>query len=424
MIPVVIILIGSILYLGYKTKKTPIPHTYWKRFNERGTVPLDAQSCHDLQGVYAIEEGRDKFGETAVMKWSYTIEDNKTIYHLSLFCAADGSFMVCEGRYNGNDILLNGFWRQLSASETGTIRLIAAPTNNTGRSDHQKQSLTIRGWYGEKENLPDKAIILKYQRPIPNKKPLDIIAHRGGARNIDFLSTSENSLQMMKTAARLGATGVEIDVRLTKDGVPVIIHDSFLSLHTIKNAFYAGLVSNYTLQELKEKELKKGGHVPTLQETLHTILYNTPLELVWLDIKKKCDLRLIRNLQLEYLKKAKQAGRNLRILIGIPDKTILNCFLELEDYKQLPSLTELDTEIAETINANVWAPQYTGGFQKEEVQRMQAQGRKAFVWSLDNITMIELYLKEGGFDGVVTNAPPVVFHTYYTSEEINAAVSQ
>ena len=124
------------------------------------------------------------------------------------------------------------------------------------------------------------------------------------------------------------------------------------------------------------------------------------------------------------MQKAEQAGRNLRILIGIPDKTILNCFLQLDDYKQLPSLTELDTEVAETINANVWAPQYTGGFQKEEVQRMQAQGRKAFVWSLDNITMIELYLKEGGFDGIVTNAPPVVFHTYYTSEEINIAATQ
>lgn len=422
MIPVVIILIGSILYLNYKTKKTPVPHTYWKRFSEKGTVPLDAQTCNELQGIYTIEEGRDKFGETGVLKWSYTVEDKKTIYHLSLFCASEGSFIVCEGRYNGSDILLNGFWRQLSASETGTIRLIV--TSGTKTNSGQKQSLTIRGWYGQKENLPDKAIVLKYKRPIPNKKPLDIIAHRGGARNIDFLSTSENSLQMMKTAARLGATGVEIDVRLTKDGVPVIIHDSFLSLHTIKNAFYAGLVSNYTLQELKEKELKKGGHVPTLQEALHTILYNTPLELVWLDMKKECDLQLIRNLQLEYMQKAKQAGRNLRILIGIPDKTLLNCFLKLEDYKQLPSLTELDTEVAESINANVWAPQYTGGFQKEEVQRMQAQGRKAFVWSLDNITMIELYLKEGGFDGVVTNAPPVVFHTYYTSEALNVASSQ
>jgi glycerophosphoryl diester phosphodiesterase len=117
-------------------------------------------------------------------------------------------------------------------------------------------------------------------------------------------------------------------------------------------------------------------------------------------------------------------GRDLRILLGIPDKTILNCFLQLEDHLQLPTLTELDPEIAEAINAEVWAPQYTGGFQKENVRRMQAQGRKVYVWSLDHPLLIELYLAKGGFDGVVTNAPPVMVHTYYTSKEITAVTGE
>ncbi|MER3470174.1 MAG: hypothetical protein C4330_02290 [Chitinophagaceae bacterium] len=58
------------------------------------------------------------------------------------------------------------------------------------------------------------------------------------------------------------------------------------------------------------------------------------------------------------------------------------------------------------------------GFKKDEVQQMQAQGRKVFVWSLDHPLMIELYLKEGGFDGIVTNAAPVAFHTYYTNQKL------
>jgi len=353
-----------------------------------------------------------------VLRWSYTVENNQTLYHLSFFCAKDGSYVICEGRYSGTAILLNGFWRQLSASETGTVQFVIEWGNGTTTVlNNVKQAFIIKGRYGQKEHTPDKPVTFRYQQPIPNKKPLDILAHRGGARNIDFLPTSENSIEMIKTAARLGANGVEIDVRLTKDDVPVIIHDSFLSIHTIKDSLYAGLVSSYTLQELQEKELRKGGHVPTLQETLHTILYSTPLDLVWLDIKKECNLCEIRKLQIEYMQKAKDLGRNLRILIGIPDKAVLQCFQSLEDHKQLPSLTELEPKVAEAINADVWAPQYTGGFQHEEVQRMQAQGRKAFVWSLDSPLLIELYLKEGGFDGVVTNTPPVVFHTYYISNE-------
>lgn len=429
MIPVVVLLAGFISYFFYRTRKVPVPHVYWKRFHEQGAVPLDAVSCDHLQGLYTIEEGNDFFGETALLKWSYTVEENRTLYHLSFFCSKEGAFMVCEGKSSGNDILLNGYWRKLFAAETGTVQLTITPADGAATVhrqllDHQRPKFRIKGRYGQKNRRPDQWISLQYQQPIPNKKPFDIIAHRGGARNVDFLTVSENSLELFKMTARLGANGVEIDVRLTKDKVPVIIHDRFLSPHNVKESLYGGLVGNYTLAELKQRELTKGGHAPTLQEALHTILYQTPLDLIWLDIKKECDLSEIRNLQLEYLQKAKEIGRNLRILIGIPDKMILDCFLKLDDHLQLPSLLELEPEIAEAIHADVWAPQYTGGFQNETVQRMHAQKRKVYVWSLDDPAMIELYLAEGDFDGLVTNAPPVAFHTYYMSREVAALAAK
>jgi glycerophosphoryl diester phosphodiesterase len=215
------------------------------------------------------------------------------------------------------------------------------------------------------------------------------------------------------------AFGVEIDVRLTKDDVPVIFHDSFLSIHTTKDMLYGGLVHNYTLAELKKIELRKGGEVPTLRETLHTIFYATPLETVWLDIKNECDLREIRKLQLEYAVKAAAIGRTLNIYIGIPDKKVFQCFTQLADYQQAPSLTELDPEVAVAINAQVWAPQYTKGFQEEEVDKVHAASRKIFLWSLDDFTLIDTYMKEGNFDGVVTNAPTTAAHWFYTSSYRN-----
>ncbi|MER3464088.1 MAG: hypothetical protein C4329_06420 [Chitinophagaceae bacterium] len=69
-------------------------------------------------------------------------------------------------------------------------------------------------------------------------------------------------------------------------------------------------------------------------------------------------------MQIHYLQKAKEIERDLEIYIGMPDKIILECFKSLQDHAQLPSLTELDSPVADEINTNVWAPQYTGGFQK------------------------------------------------------------
>ena len=277
----------------------------------------------------------------------------------------------------------------------------------------QKKAFSIHGLYGQNQKEPDKKISFRYRQALPAVPPLDIIAHRGGSRNVDFLHVSENTVEMTKMAARLGATGIEIDVRMTRDNVPVIFHDSFFSVHTVRGLLYGGLLHNHTWAEVRQLELRKGGRIPSLEEMLSTVLYKTPLEVVWLDIKKECDLEMIRNLQQDYHQKAAAIGRTLRIYIGIPDTYLRDCFKKMDDYENTPSLTELDWDDTLDLNAQVWAPQYTGGFQAEDVAKVHAAGKKAYVWSLDNKQMIDTYLNEGNFDGLVTNAAPVVVHWFY-----------
>jgi glycerophosphoryl diester phosphodiesterase len=278
------------------------------------------------------------------------------------------------------------------------------------------QGYTLQGLYGYDSNMPDQPLSFQFKNPLPKKKPFEILAHRGGARNVDFLPVSENTTDILKMAARLGATGVEIDVRLTKDGIPVIFHDSFLSIHTVQHKLWGGLIHNYTLEELQTVELRKGGRVPTLEDCLRTILYQTPLETVWLDIKKECDLHDIKRLQHIYMNEAAAIGRTLNIYIGIPDKQILGCFKNIPDHLQTPSLVELDPADVHEVQAEVWAPQYTGGTQEEEVARMHEAGKKVFVWSLDNKMMIDWYVDEGDFDGLITNTPTVAAFWYFTSD--------
>jgi glycerophosphoryl diester phosphodiesterase len=56
----------------------------------------------------------------------------------------------------------------------------------------------------------------------PTHLPL-IVAHRGASA-----AAPENTLSSFRRAVEIGADGVEFDVRLAKDGVPVVIHDANL----------------------------------------------------------------------------------------------------------------------------------------------------------------------------------------------------
>lgn len=411
LIPLLIVS-GLIGYVAYRTRRIPTPRRRWKRFEHSEAVPLNATSAMALQGIYTLTEGSAFFGKKAVLKCSYTIEAEEVVYHLSLFCEKDGTYILSEGKQHGNTILLKGHWRRASEPGTGLVWLVM---ENGGESiRNNANAFQLRGWYGEKNVKPKSRVSFSYQSPLPDVPPLDIIAHRGGSRNVDFLSISENTTGMVKLAAQLGANGIEIDVRMTKDNIPVVFHDSFLSIHTVQNMVYGGLLHNKTLEEVKQLELRNKGEIPTLAEMLDTVLYQTPLEIVWLDIKKECDLEQIRSMQETYHEKARALDRKLTIYIGIPDKYLYDCFKMLPNYKEVPSLTELDWNTALEVNAQVWAPQYTGGFQSDEVEKLHAAGKKAYVWSLDRTFMIEAFLGNGAFDGLVTNAAPVVAYWYYT----------
>lgn len=68
------------------------------------------------------------------------------------------------------------------------------------------------------------------------------IAHRG----LYNKNIRENTLLAFDNAFNNGYEGIELDVRKTKDGKVVVIHDSFIS--RVSNGF--GLVKDYTYEEL------------------------------------------------------------------------------------------------------------------------------------------------------------------------------
>jgi len=128
-----------------------------------------------------------------------------------------------------------------------------------------------------------------------NHRPL-IIAHRGSSA-----IAPENTFAAFRQALKDGADGIEFDVRLARDRVPVVIHDATLQ----RTAGFSGRVSGYSSHELnkidvgswfnkkhpsKARKEYSSETVPALSDLLELMRGNDGL--IYLEIKcskKTCD---------------------------------------------------------------------------------------------------------------------------------------
>ena len=86
-----------------------------------------------------------------------------------------------------------------------------------------------------------------------------VVAHRGASA-----AFPENTLEAFDAAVAAGAAAVEFDVRLSSDGVPVVVHDPDLE----RIAGRPALVHETTAEDLTRLELPGGGTIATLREAL------------------------------------------------------------------------------------------------------------------------------------------------------------
>jgi glycerophosphoryl diester phosphodiesterase len=399
----------------------PVPNLYWPAYEASGTKPLPASAYQQLEGVYQIFVSDDDFGDSVVVKWSYDIQGKDTAHYLSFFTQEDVRYFIMQARSSGDSVLLNGYWRNVENTKIGKAHFVISRSRGGFELVSGIRSGTspvyMKGQYGLFNDDPHKEINFEYKQPLYNGDPFRIIAHRGGGRNNDLLPASENSLEMIHLASRLGANGVEIDVQFTKDGVPVLFHDANLNDRLTRKTGIHGPVSDYALAELnKDVELKRGGKIPTLQDALHTIIYNTPLQFIWLDCKTDAPLTAIHQLQTTYTQKAKEAGRKIEIVIGVPDEKVLRNFMRLPNYQNIPAVCELEQDSATKIGASLWATSWTKGLQLEEVSVAQQKGMEAVAWTLDVPRKIKEFMRQGRFNGIVTNRPSAVAYEYYQGQ--------
>jgi len=216
------------------------------------------------------------------------------------------------------------------------------------------------------------------------------IGHRGARAY-----APENTLASFKKAIEIGVDAVELDVRKTKDNQLVVIHDADVKRTTNGK----GLVSEFTLKEIKSFSTEGGEKIPTLEEALD-----------FLDTKVKVFIEL------------KEAGVERQVLSivhekGLERSVVVVSFLEdvLKKVRELDKDIEIGLIYAKHKNPIKAALELKANYllalyrftHTANVKKAHENGLKVVVWTINNPEEVEEYAKKG-VDGIASDKPDIL----------------
>jgi glycerophosphoryl diester phosphodiesterase len=216
------------------------------------------------------------------------------------------------------------------------------------------------------------------------------VGHRGARAY-----APENTLTRFKKAIELGVNAIELDVRRTKDGKIVVIHDADVKRTTNGE----GLVADLTLAEIKGFSAEQCEKIPTLDEALD-----------FLDKKVSVIIEL------------KEAGYEDAVLSavkarGMEKQVVISSFLE----EAIGRVRELDADIqtgliyakhknplkaALELKANYLVALYRF-VHTANVEKAHQNGLKVIVWTINTPEEVAQYAKKG-VDGIASDKPDIL----------------
>ncbi|MCX7780632.1 MAG: glycerophosphodiester phosphodiesterase family protein [Negativicutes bacterium] len=214
-------------------------------------------------------------------------------------------------------------------------------------------------------------------------------AHRGASA-----IQPENTLAAFRAAVMRGADFIELDVQLSKDGVPVVIHDFTLDRTTSA----VGPVAAATADEIKQ-----AGPVPTLQEVFEELAGKTRFNI---------ELKTMR-LEFELVRKTLLLIRKY----NIENDVLISSF----EHKTLAAVCEMDASLptgvlyerplanpiayACSLKAAALHPAYRLANRKLITDCRQAH-LPVIVWTVDKASSLR-YFGSLKVNGIISNKPDV-----------------
>ncbi|ABW01447.1 glycerophosphodiester phosphodiesterase [Caldivirga maquilingensis] len=228
-----------------------------------------------------------------------------------------------------------------------------------------------------------------------------IIGHRGAR-----CCAPENTIPSFKMAIEAGVDGIELDVHMTKDGEPVVIHDDTLDRTTTGS----GYVKDHTTNELRNLDAGvkfdakwRGVRIPTLDEVLKELGNKTSFVI---ELKHGSDVypgieEKVLNLVRKY---------NVRAKIVSFDFDALERVRQLDDSVELGLIfvgkARWFIDAARKLKAQWLQAEYTL-INESDVNIAHESGLKIGAWTVNDVN-IAVKLTRMGVDEVTTDNPSLI----------------
>ena len=240
-----------------------------------------------------------------------------------------------------------------------------------------------------------------------------IIAHRGASG-----LAPENTLAAFHKALEVGADAIELDVRLTRDGRVVVIHDRMLNRTTTGK----GPVGTYSLEEVKSLDAGSwfgpqfsGERVPTLEEVFDVMPPEFP---VYVELKARGHgglplalrvLNIIRRYERWESTLVASFNPMAMALLRAAGPRIIRGYI-WSRHHPLPMRARWFSPL---VKPHWFAPD-RGSITPALLARFHSQGNPVAAWDVDARTNMH-DLTKMGLDAVVTNHPE-----YFVSQKFAA----
>lgn len=209
------------------------------------------------------------------------------------------------------------------------------------------------------------------------------IGHRGAKGH-----SPENTLASFEKAIALGVDMIELDVWLSSDKIPMVIHDETIDRTTSK----MGLVTDYNAKELQHLG------IPTLRDVFELVDNRCEINV---EIKTFSATQAVLNLI------AKNTFNQSKILISSFDWNALQEVRFHDEDIRIGVLSETDLDLAiafaKFIKAEAIHPYYHL-LTAENVEKIKEKGFKVFPWTINEPEDIT-FVKSLEVDGIITDFP-------------------
>ena len=230
-----------------------------------------------------------------------------------------------------------------------------------------------------------------------------VIAHRGGAA-----LAPENTIAAFRRAIEVGADGVELDVRLTKDQRVVVLHDRRLERTTSGR----GLIGTHTLEQLSQLDAGSwfsgefnGERVPALDEVFESLPADLP---VYVELKVRgtgawrlasAVVGVIRRFQRWESTMVASFNPISVAFVRLKEPRIIRGYIS-SAYHPLPIR---ERWLSPLVNPDWYAPD-RDTLTPRLLARFHSQGKQVAGWGMD-VGMDPEKLRAFGLDAVVTDHP-------------------